>query len=244
MRKPTMLIVATACLLAATSCTNNTNKIAEKKDTPAAVVSPFTGKLLDGLFADTLPCADCSGIITVLDLNADSTFTLEQEYTGVKEGEHLFYQLGKWSAVDSILTLNEITEGPRQYKIIGTNALETLDNEGAIITGTKLNYTMHRQDGKFAPKKDIAVRGMVQYTASATRMKICGWGKDYTVTFSPEAAATIKEAYSKLKIKTGERVLAETEGKFIIQTAADGKTVESFAVARFIKFLPAEKCKY
>lgn len=245
MRKPTMLFIVAACLFTATYCTNNTNKTAETKDTPAAVVSPFTGKLLDGLFADTLPCADCSGIITVLDLNADSTFTLEQEYTGVKEGEHIFYQLGKWSAVDSILTLNEITEGPRQYKIIGTNELVTLDNEGVIITGEKLNYTLHRQQGKFAPKKDIAVRGMVQYAADTTRIKICSWGKEYSINFvNTEAGAAFKSAWEKLKIKAGIRVLAEVEGKFITQPAATGKQTESFAISRFIKLVPGEKCKY
>ncbi|MDR6342715.1 copper homeostasis protein (lipoprotein) [Filimonas zeae] len=240
MRKPTMLFLAIASLFAATSCTNNTNKNAEKKDSVAKIVSPFTGKQLDGLFADTLPCADCAGIITVLDLNADSTFTLEQEYTGVK-GEHIFYQLGKWSAVDSILTLNEITEGPRQYKIINGDQLSTLDNEGAIITGTKLNYVLHRQPGKFAPKKDIALRGMLTYTPDSAHIKVCGWAKEYAVTFTPGAAAALKTTFQGLKLKTGERVLAEMEGKFILQP---GATKESFSVEKFVKLLPGEKCKY
>lgn len=241
MRKPTMLFIALVSLFSALSCTNNTNKTADKKDSAAKVVSPFTGKQLDGLFADTLPCADCSGIITVLDLNADSTFTLEQEYTGVKDGEHIFYQLGKWSAVDSILTLNEITEGPRQYKIVGTDQLLTLDNEGAIITGTKLNYTLHRQPGKFTPKKNIALRGMLLYAPDSARIKVCGWGKEYAISFATEANAACKAAFQKQKIKAGERILVEIEGKF---SAQPGAAKESFTAEKFIKLLPGEKCKY
>lgn len=241
MRIPAVLILTLSCLLSAISCTNNTNKNAEKKDSTAKVVSPFTGKQLNGLFADTLPCADCSGIITVLDLNADSTFTLEQEYTGVKEGGHIFYQLGKWSAVDSILTLNEITEGPRQYKIVGADQLLTLDNEGAIITGTKLNYTLHRQTTPFVPKKNIALRGMLTYSPDSARIKVCGWGKEYTVAFTPEASAACKAAFQKQKLKTGDRILAEMEGKFAVRP---GAAKESFTAEKFIRLLPGEKCKY
>ncbi|BAV09592.1 NlpE-like protein with OB domain [Filimonas lacunae] len=243
MRVPANILLAFACLFTAVSC-NNTTKTGEKKDTVNKVVSPFTGKILDGLFADTLPCADCEGIITVLDLNADSTFTLEQEYLGTKEGGHISYQLGKWSAVDSILTLNEITEGNRQYKIVGTNELQTLDNEGVIITGTKVNYTLHRQTGKFAPKKAIQVRGMLAYS-DTSRIKICGWGKEYAVTYTPEAATAIKTAAAKIKSKPGERVLTEAEGKFVTQLGVSSSTPkESFVIEKFVKFLPGEKCRY
>lgn len=246
MRIPTVFFIVLASLSGAVSCSNDTNKTAEKKDTLNKVVSPFTGVRMDGLYKDTLPCADCSGIITALDLNADSTFTMEQEYTGIKEkdGEHIYYQLGKWTAVDSILTLNEITEGPRQFKICGTGALQTLDNEGVIITGTKLNYILHRKDEKFVPKRNIPIRGMLAYTTDS-RLKICNWNKDYPVIFSADANAAIKSAAAKLSSKPGERILIEAEGKFISRPVSGnaGDTV-SISIEKFGKFLPGVKCKF
>ncbi len=210
----------------------------------ATALSPFSSSQLAGYFADTIPCADCAGIVTRLQLNKDSSFILEQEYVGAKDpAASVFYQLGSWTVVDSILRLAETTEGPRQFKIVAPGELKILDNEGSIITGTKLNYSLHRQQTAFTPKKNIPVRGMFVYYADAALLRICALGKDLPLYFTP-ATKSMETAYSALKKANQERVMAEVEGRFENKPSADGnKTEETFVVEKFIRFLPGEKCK-
>ena len=90
----------------------------------------------------------------------------------------------------------------------------------------------------------MSVRGMLAYDVSNSNIKICGWGKEYPLVIKPTAAMQLQLAYAPLKLKQGEKVLAEIEGKFTIPAAqATGKVVDSFVVERFVKFSPGEKCK-
>lgn len=233
MRKLSFLPIA-ALLLA--SC-NGGSDHRVPTDSSAGVVSDFASHQFDGVFSDTMPCADCSGIITSLNLEADSTFILEQEYVGLREGDRVFYQLGKWSLVDSLLRLSDIAEGPRQFKIVNTNELKMLDNEGGIVTGTNLNFILHRTTTPFKAKKPMTIRGMVQKVNDSLSVKICAWKKVVpleitTLTQWPDSTAP--------GLQTG--VLAEIEGYFQIDQAAK-KPVQYFSAGKFLKYLPNEKCK-
>lgn len=57
-----------------------------------------------GLYADTMPCADCPGILTQLDLRKDSTYVLRERY--LERDSVPFGRIGKWSVSDSVLLLN------------------------------------------------------------------------------------------------------------------------------------------
>lgn len=220
------------------SCQSATDS---KKETDSlASPSNFVSHQFDGHFADTLPCADCSGIITRLNLESDSTFILEQEYVGLKEGDRVFYQLGRWSLVDSLLRLNEITEGPRQFKIVNTNELKMLDNEGVIITGTNLNYSLRRQQKAFQARKAFTVRGMATEAGANSIFKVCAWHKEVPLRFTastvyPDSLAGLKEG-----LKNG--ALVEAEGYFSTIDSA-GKTYQVFTADKFLRYLPGEKCK-
>lgn len=227
------------------ACNSTPQPTAVKNDSVLheAAMSPFTNRNLAGYFADTIPCADCPGIVMRLDLKNDSSFILEQEYLGRKDSSRLFYQLGNWTVVDSILHLSEITEGPKQFKILQPDEIRILDNEGAIITDTRLNYALHRQPGSFTAKKDILVHGMFALTANGALLKICSLEKDFPVTFAA-AMQNMQAQYRKLKKADGERIFTEVEGSFENQPSKEaGKTTEVFAIKKFIRFTPGEKCR-
>ena len=231
-------MITAAALALLVSCGNGTNS----KNQHDSIASPsnFVSHQFDGVFADTLPCADCSGIITHLNLESDSTFILEQEYVGLKEGDRAFYQLGRWSLVDSLLRLNEISEGPRQFKIVNTDELKMLDNEGVIITGTNLNYTLRRQHTAFVAKKPFTVRGVATDADTNSLFKICAWHKEVPLrltasTIYPDSLAGLKEALKK-------GALVEAEGRFSTLDSA-GKTFQVFTADKFLRYLPGEKCK-
>lgn len=92
---------------------------------------------LAGAYEGTLPCADCEGIRTTLNLNKDSLFTLKEEYLG-KKNPMAFNSKGKWVIHRNTITLQfekELQDRRVQYKA-GENKLWLLDQEGQEITGS------------------------------------------------------------------------------------------------------------
>jgi uncharacterized lipoprotein NlpE involved in copper resistance len=88
---------------------------------------------LFGVYQGTLPCADCEGIKTVLELKDDKTFTLSQTYLGKSESE--FKQNGEyqWNKDGSMIRLRSETSR-FQFKV-GENQLQMMDLKGNIIEG-------------------------------------------------------------------------------------------------------------
>jgi copper homeostasis protein (lipoprotein) len=231
-------ILPAAALFFLASCNTHSGESSTKDSSLA--VSGFASHQFDGLFSDTIPCADCAGIITSLNLEADSTFILEQEYVGLREGDRVFYQLGKWSLVDSLLRLNEITEGPRQFKIINTNELKMLDNEGVMVTGTTLNFSLRRKAIPFVAKKPVTVRGMAIDAGDSSFIKICAWGKNIPLEFTRDTQWP--DSLSRIKDGMRTRTLAEIEGHFHT-IDKNGQPVQVFTAEKVLKLSPAEKCK-
>lgn len=56
-----------------------------------------------GLYADTLPCADCPGILTQLDLRADSTYVMRDLY--LDRDSIPYGTIGRWTVSGDVLTL-------------------------------------------------------------------------------------------------------------------------------------------
>ncbi|RFM30245.1 copper resistance protein NlpE N-terminal domain-containing protein [Deminuibacter soli] len=242
-----IMLLLTAAAFAATSCQQagkNTSIVNADSVRHSMNMSPFSAGSFAGYFADTIPCADCAGIVMRLSLKSDSTFIMEQEYVGARDTSHrLFYQLGNYTIVDSTLRLSETTEGPHQFKITGPGELSILDNEGAIINNTRLKYTIHRQSVVFAPKGSILVHGMYRYMADAAVLHVCSMDKDFPVGASA-VSKQMQEAYGKLRKAGNEPVFAELEGSFEQgPSGEEGKTAELFVVKKFIRFTPGEKCR-
>jgi len=226
------------------SCNSNTTKEVKKDSTTAETVQTDTVTMpeVEGVYKDTLPCADCAGILTTIQLSNDSTYITEQQYLGKKESD-VFYTLGKWSLTDSIVALSGIKDAPNKYKAT-LNGITQLDKDGKEITGTKLNYTLTRIANKnFKTKNNIPVEGMFVYYADTHLITICATGKTYPATLTKETVK-METDYSSLKKKDKEPLLTHVEGVFEMHSAMEGdKEEETFVIKKFIKFLPGEKCK-
>src|SRR4051794_10933420 len=122
-------IILLTCLIIY-ACKNN-KESDQETDNTAKKPAGFEVQKFAGVFYDTLPCADCPGIATQLNLKPDNSFIMEQAYLG----RSVVYDLGKWSVTDSILKLTG-SEGPRQFKILNYAAIKLLDNEGRMIYDT------------------------------------------------------------------------------------------------------------
>ncbi len=230
------------------ACNNNASKHAAKDSTVAkeddnSKAEDITMPEVEGVYQGVLPCADCPGISTTIQLSGDSTFLIEQVYKDRNKGG-AFYSLGTWSLKDSIVSLKGIKDGPSLYKAT-LNGLEQLDMQGKEIVSTgNQNFGLPRIANKsFTTKSNIPLEGMFVYFADSHLLTICATGKTYPVELTKETVNMEKD-YSALKKKDKEALLANVEGTFELRPSMEGdKQVLTFVIKKFIKFLPGEKCK-
>lgn len=113
----------------------NTKKETQEEEKTESYPDDTSKSSLDwaGEYEGILPCADCEGIKSVLYLNSDETFKLEEEYLG-RDLKSTNEGVITWSNDGSSIALNIKDEGERKYKV-GENILFSLDQEGNEITG-------------------------------------------------------------------------------------------------------------
>lgn len=85
-----------------------------------------------GQYKGLLPYADCEGIETELNLNADHTYELKETYKGGKATQAENKTQGKFEfdATGSIITLNQAEENRKFF--IGENFIEARDRESGV----------------------------------------------------------------------------------------------------------------
>ncbi len=108
--------------------------------TPSAVILTYKG---------VLPCVDCQGINTQLEINQDSsTFTLAETFQGKASGDSSFMFSGRFnrlSAADSVSTVLELTSSDRKdfFLVEGDTSLLKLDQDAKTIN-SGANYRLMR----------------------------------------------------------------------------------------------------
>lgn len=114
----------------------------------------------EGVYTGTIPCADCKGIRTMIDLSKNMTYVMETKYQG--KSEEIFRSNGSfsWDKSGSYLIMNK-ESGKPSYKV-GENILFVLDSEGKLITGNLANnYTLTKETNTLTEKywKLIEING-------------------------------------------------------------------------------------
>jgi uncharacterized lipoprotein NlpE involved in copper resistance len=92
-----------------------------------------------GTYKGMLPCADCEGINTTLQLNLDSTFVLKTQYEGKANSNPDSYReqtvQGSWKWVTgNVIELSNVKDAPNRY-FVSENKVIQLDMQGNKITG-------------------------------------------------------------------------------------------------------------
>ena len=88
----------------------------------------------NGRYEGILPCADCEGIATELQINLDGTFTLTEEYLGKKDSKFTYEGKFNWNAAGNTIAVPHESDAMTQY-FIAENQLIRLDSDGNRITG-------------------------------------------------------------------------------------------------------------
>ncbi|MGB5887821.1 MAG: copper resistance protein NlpE [Acinetobacter venetianus] len=134
------LSLASVFLVACSKADNKNNQ--EQTPTAAseavAVDSAHTAEnSLDwnGTYKGVLPCADCEGIETELELNADKTYELKETYLGKGDGK-AFESKGSFQFDTNNTSVIELDKtGDNRKYFVAEGYLKALDMEGNEITG-------------------------------------------------------------------------------------------------------------
>jgi hypothetical protein len=148
------LLLIAAVYLFVTSCTTNTNDVIITYDTiDSAALRGDTMAFIteDENYFGTLPCADCSGIITDVSFNTGSlTYTIKRNYKGKQNPDSTFVENGNLKLQKDSINPNGPTiyvfqsvDGSSQSFFVKTSdtTLQMLDQSKKQIAGA-LNYTL------------------------------------------------------------------------------------------------------
>ena len=155
MKKSIIAISLASLVLAACSKTEN-KKVEEQTPATTETVSEATvadtahtaENALDwnGTYKGILPCADCEGIKTELELNSDKTYEIKETYLGKGDGKP-FESKGSFqfdSKNSSIIELDKAGDSRKYF--VAEGYLKALDLEGNEITGALADRYQLKKD--------------------------------------------------------------------------------------------------
>lgn len=146
MRTLTNLFFVTVISVAAYSCANQKNKTATQAPDGHTAQNALDWQ---GSYSGVLPCADCEGIETELQLNSDQTYRLTSRY--LKGNNQLADTLnGKfvWLENGNVVRLERKTKDirPDLFKI-EENQVKQLNVDGQEVTGALANFYILKKEG-------------------------------------------------------------------------------------------------
>ncbi|WP_087543904.1 copper resistance protein NlpE [Acinetobacter sp. WCHA29] len=144
MKKSIIAISLASLVLAACSKTEN-KKVEEQTPATTETVSEATvadtahtaENALDwnGTYKGILPCADCEGIKTELELNSDKTYEIKETYLGKGDGKP-FESKGSFQFDNKNSSIIELDKaGDSRKYFVAEGYLKALDMDGKEITG-------------------------------------------------------------------------------------------------------------
>ena len=156
MKKKLFFCGVTALIIGFTGCKSQQNETNGNMESSANTVNMADNSRnsLDwaGTYSGIIPCADCSGIQTTVEITKNETYKVSQSYLG-KEKDNLFDSSGKftWNKEGSAITFGA---GEDMMKFqVGEGMLIMLDREGNKITGDLAeNYILTKSDMNLVEK--------------------------------------------------------------------------------------------
>ena len=125
------------------SCTNQGNKNQDATTNDETVVDMHTSEISlnwAGVYEGTMPCADCEGIETTVELRDNNTFTATINYLGECDKAHTYTNEGTFTWEDSGQIVTLVAEDDiSQYKV-GENHITMLDANGEVNTGELADF--------------------------------------------------------------------------------------------------------
>ncbi|EJX00051.1 lipoprotein [gut metagenome] len=128
-----MLLSAAFMLTACNNANKNetNNNLSDAKPTVTNEHAPT----YCGVYTGTLPCADCSGIQTTLQINEDTTYGLTSVYLDEKDGTFEYNGVYKMPNDSLIMLITPSSNEKTYYRIIDDQSIMLSDSLGTINQG-------------------------------------------------------------------------------------------------------------
>ena len=193
--------------------------------------------VLPASFSGTIPCADCAGINLTINLWADSTYYLRQEYLGEDD---IVFDIGKWKTDGDLLTLVGAHNAPMSFHLESPVSLHMLDLEGNPVD-SDLNYDLIRLSALEDFEPHLSLRGMYSYMADAGQFRECFSGRRFFVAQEGDNAA-LERAYTGERKEPVEPLLVAFEGVITKRPKMDGPGTEEVVVVKEFITLSRGNC--
>lgn len=208
------------------------------KDEDASPASPDLTASLPASFSGQLPCADCPGIYTRLNLFADNSFYLRQQYQDRQPGT--FYAVGRWRHQQDSLQLISDDDVP-QFQISPDGHLQGLDQQGRVIESPH-NHTLYRDPAFEAVYPQGQFTGMYRYVADSGLFTECQTGQSWPVAESADNQR-LQSLYLHYARQPNQPLYAEVTGRLKAVDSPDTDAViKSLVVEESFHIWPAESC--
>ena len=149
-------------------------------------------------YEGVLPCADCPGIATRINLWDDGVFHMQRTYLDTSDGDQTFFLLGRWHidpVVKNKIYLHSDKQTPTIFIITEDGNLEKMDIHGNPIDSS-LPYTLTPL--VFTPMKiETGMTGEFRYMADAAQFTECHTQRSYPVAMQRDYLA-LEKAYSSI----------------------------------------------
>lgn len=192
-----------------------------KSSVPDSVVTvnPFPEVTLSAVapasYEGTLPCADCSGLRTVLAIWPDSVYRLAQTYEG--KSTTPVVTMGRWRLSESVVSLETDNGIPILYRRVGDDTLTLLDQQGQPIASS-LNYSLQRSAPMNSLREPASFIGTFEYMADAPTFRECGSGQTYPVLMRGDYKK-LERAFLAAKLPPGSGQQVEVRARFLDRPA-------------------------
>ena len=199
-----------------------------------------------GRYAGVLPCADCVGIRTELQLWPSGACVLQSTYQGKPNDANRFVEWGRWSHDDPGRVVLELAGGERtlyfapqpdgsliKYDLAGTTLLEAATN------------SLSPSEGTFAPGGLLPLRGTFHYPRPrVAHFRECTSGRELLVRLDPQAAG-IEGDFSDRGGDPATGMVAEVKGTLQVTPLEDADgAVLLLTIKEYDALLPGERCAW
>ncbi|MBK9274131.1 MAG: copper resistance protein NlpE N-terminal domain-containing protein [Flavobacteriales bacterium] len=237
---PAALLTA---VLVLASCSHGPAGKQEPSATPAATPAPTAAP---GHYAAVLPCADCEGIRTDVQLWSFGGCVVQRQQRRNGELEEATCSWGRWR-MDEQGRLELTLAGGEQvehYTIRTDGSLVAQDGAGGDALDT-VAYALHREAADLTPTVGEALKGsFFQGRPNVWNFRECHSGRLMLVRFDPEAA-DIEEGFRKAGGDPAAGLVVELGGVMQPTPLTDDQgTVTLLTIKRWDRFLPGETCPY
>jgi len=206
--------------------------------TPAKASLPAT-------YEGVLPCPDCPGIKTILNLWPDGVFyrrMIRLEENGKSQPVIDSYDVGRWTVTADGMKfiLQTGRDFPDSFAVKSATRLRLLNVEGQEInSGQHADLVRRPRFEMFEPR--LTLDGMYTNVSGAGRFRECLTEREFSVSEDAQQRV-LEDAYVRARLTPIEPLLATIEGRISERHDTDSGDHHVVAVERFVNIWPGETC--